>query len=419
MKVRFALAGIAAAALGVATIASLPTAYAGGGGKGGMMHSDKKDIIDTAVGPGMQEVTTVVTAIKAAGLVDTLKGPGPFTVFAPTNDAFKKLPPGTVEDLLKPENKDKLVAILTYHVHAGDAIMADDVKTMNLSTVEGAPLMVKTSGRRVDQQCQGHQDRRGVQQRRDPLDRHRRHAAGEVIPMAGESAACGVTPQAAKFYLLRQGRTMTYRFARGWAKSVTIAAATILTLAGCEAGDTGGVQSPAPATTSPSTQPAGSDDIGRIEKTDAEWKKALTPDQYYILRAEGTEPPFHNEFFDNHQKGTYICAGCALELFSRQQVRIRNRLAELLSDDRAGSRCDWQGRRRRARRSHLPALRRPPGPRFRRRSEADRQAILHRQRRIEIRAGEVSRGTGVIRFDGCVRRKSKQLGWRQTSRTAG
>jgi uncharacterized surface protein with fasciclin (FAS1) repeats len=147
MKVRFALAGIAAATLGIATIASLPSAYAGGGGsKGGMMSSDKKDIIDTAVGPGMQEVTTVVTAIKAAGLVDTLKGPGPFTVFAPTNDAFKKLPPGTVEELLKPGNKDKLTAILTYHVHAGDAIMAKDVKTMNLSTVQGAPLMVKADG---------------------------------------------------------------------------------------------------------------------------------------------------------------------------------------------------------------------------------------------------------------------------------
>ena len=148
MKVRFAIAGICAAALGIATVALLPNAYAGGGGggsKGGMMSSDKKDIIDTAVGPGMQEVTTVVTAIKAAGLVDTLKGPGPFTVFAPTNEAFKKLPAGTVEELLKPENKEKLTAILTYHVHAGDAILAKDVKTMNLSTVQGAPLMVKTS----------------------------------------------------------------------------------------------------------------------------------------------------------------------------------------------------------------------------------------------------------------------------------
>ena len=106
----------------------------------------KKDIIDTATGPGMERVTTVVAAIKAAGLVDTLKGAGPFTVFAPTNEAFDKLPKGTVEDLLKPENKEKLRAILLYHVHAGDAIMAAQVKTMELSTANGKPLMVKADG---------------------------------------------------------------------------------------------------------------------------------------------------------------------------------------------------------------------------------------------------------------------------------
>jgi uncharacterized surface protein with fasciclin (FAS1) repeats len=107
------------------------------------MMMDKKDIIDTAVGPGMQEVTTVVTAIKAADLVDTLKGKGPFTVFAPTNAAFNKLPAGTVDDLLKPENKEKLKTILLYHVHPGDAIMAKDVKTMKLSTAQGKDLDVK------------------------------------------------------------------------------------------------------------------------------------------------------------------------------------------------------------------------------------------------------------------------------------
>lgn len=106
----------------------------------------KVDIIETATGPGMQQVTTVVAAIQAAGLVDTLKGKGPFTVFAPTNAAFDKLPPGTVEMLLKPENKDKLTAILLYHVHAGDAIMAKDVKTMSLSTANGKPLNVKVDG---------------------------------------------------------------------------------------------------------------------------------------------------------------------------------------------------------------------------------------------------------------------------------
>jgi len=106
----------------------------------------KGDIIETATGPGMQEVTTVVAAIKAADLVDTLKGKGPFTVFAPTNAAFDKLPKGTVEDLLKPENKEKLKSILLYHVHAGDAIMAKDVKTMALTTANGKDLKVTANG---------------------------------------------------------------------------------------------------------------------------------------------------------------------------------------------------------------------------------------------------------------------------------
>ncbi len=105
--------------------------------------SESKDIIDTAVGPGMSEVTTVVKAIQAAGLVETLKGKGPFTVFAPTNAAFEKLPKGTLEDLLKPENKEKLKSILLYHVHPGTAIKAADVKTMSLSTAQGSPLSVK------------------------------------------------------------------------------------------------------------------------------------------------------------------------------------------------------------------------------------------------------------------------------------
>ena len=81
-------------------------AHAGGYGK--------KDIVDTAVSAG--SFSTLVAAVKAAGLVDTLKGPGPFTVFAPTDEAFAKLPKGTVESLLKEENRDKLVTILTYHV---------------------------------------------------------------------------------------------------------------------------------------------------------------------------------------------------------------------------------------------------------------------------------------------------------------
>src|SRR5213080_4263356 len=82
-----------------------------------------KDIVDTAAGAG--KFKTLVAAVKAAGLVDTLKGDGPFTVFAPTDEAFAKLPKGTVESLLKPENKENLKAILTYHVVPGKVMAAD------------------------------------------------------------------------------------------------------------------------------------------------------------------------------------------------------------------------------------------------------------------------------------------------------
>ena len=102
-------------------------------------HS-KKDIVDTAVGAG--SFNTLVAAVQAADLVDTLKSEGPFTVFAPTDDAFAKLPAGTVEDLLKPENKDKLKAILTYHVVSGK-YMAKDVVTMKMAeTVNGQSFMI-------------------------------------------------------------------------------------------------------------------------------------------------------------------------------------------------------------------------------------------------------------------------------------
>ena len=102
-------------------------------------HS-KIDIVDTAVGAG--SFNTLVAAVQAADLVDTLKSEGPFTVFAPTDDAFAKLPAGTVEDLLKPENKDKLKAILTYHVVSGK-FMAKDVVTMKMAeTVNGQSFMI-------------------------------------------------------------------------------------------------------------------------------------------------------------------------------------------------------------------------------------------------------------------------------------
>jgi len=145
-RTRWILRGLCLACLGVAAAAVVPSRTVLAGDQGGMMKSDARDIIDTATGPGMQKVTTVVTAIKAAGLVDALKSEGPFTVFAPTNEAFDKLPKGTVEELLKPENKEKLTKILLYHVHKGDAIKAADVKTMSLSTLEGSPLMVKADG---------------------------------------------------------------------------------------------------------------------------------------------------------------------------------------------------------------------------------------------------------------------------------
>ena len=103
----------------------------------------EKDIVDTAVGAGCFK--TLVAAVKAAGLVDTLKGKGPFTVFAPTDEAFAKLPKGTVETLLKPENKAKLQAILTYHVVSGK-VMAADVKNSNAKTVNGANVALAKAG---------------------------------------------------------------------------------------------------------------------------------------------------------------------------------------------------------------------------------------------------------------------------------
>jgi len=109
-------------------------------------HADdcaaKKDLVAVASSAG--SFNTLVAAVKAAGLVETLQGTGPFTVFAPTDEAFAKLPKGTVEDLLKPENKEKLVAILTYHVIAGK-VMAADVKTMKAKTVNGQSLDVNVA----------------------------------------------------------------------------------------------------------------------------------------------------------------------------------------------------------------------------------------------------------------------------------
>ncbi|MBK6468577.1 MAG: fasciclin domain-containing protein [Rhodobacter sp.] len=102
------------------------------------------DIVDTAVAAG--SFSTLVAAVEAAGLVETLKGEGPFTVFAPTDAAFAALPAGTVEDLLKPENKDKLVAVLTYHVVAGKVMSTDLSEGMTAATVQGADITITLDG---------------------------------------------------------------------------------------------------------------------------------------------------------------------------------------------------------------------------------------------------------------------------------
>jgi uncharacterized surface protein with fasciclin (FAS1) repeats len=105
-----------------------------------------KDLVGVA--SGADNFKTLVAAVKAAGLVETLQGEGPYTIFAPTDEAFAKLPAGTVEDLLKPENKEKLVAILTYHVVPGK-VMAADVKTMKAKTVNGKELSIKVEDGKV------------------------------------------------------------------------------------------------------------------------------------------------------------------------------------------------------------------------------------------------------------------------------
>jgi len=121
---------------------------------GGHDMSPMKNIVQNAV--NSDDHTTLVAAVKAAGLVDTLQGPGPFTVFAPTNEAFAKLPQGTVDNLLKPENKDQLTKVLTYHVVAGK-LTSNDLRRMikegqgtaELTTVEGGKLEAMMQGKEI------------------------------------------------------------------------------------------------------------------------------------------------------------------------------------------------------------------------------------------------------------------------------
>ena len=113
------------------------SAYAGS-------HSKKMDIVDTAVAAG--SFNTLVAAVKAADLVETLSGAGPFTVFAPTDEAFSKLPPGTLETLLKPENKSKLQGILTYHVVSGNVMASDVAGIDSAKTVNGQSFSIIKKG---------------------------------------------------------------------------------------------------------------------------------------------------------------------------------------------------------------------------------------------------------------------------------
>ncbi|MCS7157264.1 MAG: fasciclin domain-containing protein [Blastocatellia bacterium] len=112
-----------------------------------MQTATSKDIVDTAVEAGTFK--SLATALKAAGLVETLKGRGPFTVFAPNDEAFAKLPPGTLDDLLKPENKSRLTKILTYHVVAGKLMAADVVKLRSVKTLSGDELQIQSMQGRV------------------------------------------------------------------------------------------------------------------------------------------------------------------------------------------------------------------------------------------------------------------------------
>jgi uncharacterized surface protein with fasciclin (FAS1) repeats len=115
--------------------------------KKGESAAGTKDVVDTAVAAG--QFKTLAAALQAGGLVDTLKGDGPFTVFAPTDEAFKKLPAGTVESLLKPENKEKLVSILKYHVVAGNVNSSQVAGMSEAKTVEGKSVKIKAADGKV------------------------------------------------------------------------------------------------------------------------------------------------------------------------------------------------------------------------------------------------------------------------------
>lgn len=155
MTKRLLLSAVAAVALASAGVFAPLAAKEMTKMVGGAAMYPSKNIIENAV--HSKDHTTLVAAVKAAGLVDTLEGPGPFTVFAPTNAAFKKLPPGTVQNLLKPENKTTLTKILTCHVVKADALsgmikkmISDDGGEHQIKTVGGCVLTAKMKGGKIE-----------------------------------------------------------------------------------------------------------------------------------------------------------------------------------------------------------------------------------------------------------------------------
>jgi uncharacterized surface protein with fasciclin (FAS1) repeats len=154
MKISFASLALVAL-LGVASMQSASAQKAKTVMVGGAPMYPTKNIVENAV--NSKDHTTLVAAVKAAGLVETLQGPGPFTVFAPTNEAFAALPAGTVETLVKPENKETLTKILTYHVMAGKMTSADLMKAIKagngkaeLKTVQGENLTAMMKGKTIE-----------------------------------------------------------------------------------------------------------------------------------------------------------------------------------------------------------------------------------------------------------------------------
>lgn len=154
LNLRAAIAAVALAGLAVSAPSFAKTAKNTNPNVGGAPMFASKNIVENAV--NSKDHTTLVAAVRAAGLVDTLMSPGPFTVFAPTNAAFGKLPAGTVETLVKPENKDTLTSILTYHVVAGKMTAADIAKAIkagggkaSLTTVNGGALTAAMVGKKL------------------------------------------------------------------------------------------------------------------------------------------------------------------------------------------------------------------------------------------------------------------------------